>query len=260
MTVIIAVSNGKGGVGKTTTTLNVGAALAEQGYSVLLVDLDPQADLTTGLGISPTEDTPNLYSILLNAAGPGLGSIMLPVLNESITLVPGTKHMAHLENALTNIAGRERVLSWALVGLHYDFVLLDCPPTLGLITINALMAAGHVLIPVQAEPRAVRAVGETLISIGQIREELGHKLDILGIVLTMAGQNNVSREASKLLRFSYDGLVRDTVISRRVAAAEDSLYQSSILDYAPNSPTAAEYRALTAELLARLNVEVPNAC
>lgn len=254
---IIAICQHKGGTGKTSTTLNLGAALAEQGYRVLLVDLDPQADLSAGLGVEvDTKRTvPNLYTVLSSDEA-SIADIITETQWRGLAIAPGTLDMADLEAYLTTQIGRERVLEEALepVAGNFDFILLDCPPSLGLITVNALLAAQAVLIPVQAEPRSVRATERTLGAIKLVQRKLKRPdLRVLGLLLTMTGPNNIARESSEVLRSTYGDAVLATTIQRRVRMAEDVLYKAPVLAYAPKSEPAGDFRALAEEVLTRVS-------
>ncbi len=252
---IIAICQHKGGTGKTSTTLNLGAALAERGCRVLVIDLDPQADLSAGLGVEvdTRRIVPNLYTVLASEED-SIADLVMETKWEGLHLVPGTLDMADLEGYLTTQIGREHVLEEALesVAERYDFVLLDCPPSLGLITVNALLAAQAVLIPVQAEPRSIRATERTLVAVRLVQRKLKRpNLRVLGLLLTMTGPNNIAREASEALRSTYGNLVLTTTIQRRVRLAEDMLYQAPVLAYAPKSEPAADFRTLAEEVLMR---------
>lgn len=258
---IIAVSQHKGGTGKTTTALNLGAALAERGYNVLLIDLDPQADLSAGLGVDVDLEerpaTPSLYSVLANEQG-SLPELIIPTASERLSLVPGTLDMADLELQLAPQIGRERVLESALVEVSdsYDMILLDCPPSLGLITVNALVAAEWVLIPVQAEPRSIRATKRMLAAVGLVQRKLKRPdLRVLGLLLTMTGSSNIAHEAEDLLRASYGDRVLDTTVRRRVRITEDTLYHAPVLVFAPKSQPADDFRALANEVVARATLD-----
>ncbi len=260
---VIAVANQKGGVGKTTTTLNLGAELAASGKHVLIVDLDPQADLTFGLFGDTGEEAsrPNLYTALTNQSG-NIRELIQPSQWQGLDILPGTLDMAGFDMFLAPKMGRENVLKNALAELiaDYDYILLDCGPSLGLITVNALVAARWVLIPVQAEPRSVRATGRMIEAVEQVRVELSHpRLQVLGLILTMAARNKVSDEAVQSLRGGYNELVFDTVVSRRVKLAEDTLYQAPLREFAPRSESAVEMQSLAVEMVERIRKAVTDA-
>lgn len=257
---VIAISNHKGGVGKTETTQNLGAALAEQGHKVLIVDLDPQGDLTAGLGIDVDEPTEiNLYTVLAEERGQ-LADIIMDSKWPNMDIAPGTLDMAEFELVVAAQQGRELVLREALEPLlgSYDFILLDCGPSLGLITINALMAASWVVIPVQAGARSVRAATRLVAAINKVRggRLKHHSLNILGFLLTMTSRERNAREAEESLRAAYGERVFETTLRRRTNVADSALYAAPLLAYAPDSEGAAEVRALASELLARIGKEV----
>jgi chromosome partitioning protein len=253
---IVAIVQHKGGTGKTSTTLNLGAALAEIGKRVLLVDLDPQADLSAGLGVDvdTARSRPNLYTILASEEG-SIRGIIAPTSWSNLALVPGTLDMADLELYLSTQMGRERVLETALTEVldDYDYILLDCPPSLGLITVNALVAASYALVTAQAQPRSVRATERMLSAIETVRRKLKHpELKVVGLLVTMIDSNNVSREAATVLREAYNGLVFETNTARRVRVPEDTLYRAPVLAFAPKSESAAEMRHLASEVVMRI--------
>lgn len=257
---IIAVSQHKGGTGKTTTTLNLGASLAGRGYRVLMVDLDPQADLSSGLGVtidaSPNSVEPSLYRILAAEQG-ALTDVIIHTAVERLDLAAGTLDMAELELSLASQISRERALQRALMPVtgNYDFILLDCPPSLGLLTINALVAAQQVLVPVQAEPRSVGATSRILAVIGTLKRRMMlEDLHVLGLLLTMKSRTNVAREAESVLRATYGDLVLQATIRNRALLAEDVLYHAPVTAFSPGSEPAQDYAALATEILARLGV------
>ncbi len=252
----IGIVQHKGGTGKTSTTLNLGAALAELGKRVLLVDLDPQADLSAGLGVDvdTVRSRPNLYTILASEEG-SIRGIITPTSWPNLSLVPGTLDMADLELYLSTQMGRERVLETALaeVADDYDYILLDCPPSLGLITVNALVAADYALVTAQAQPRSVRATERMLSAIETVRRKLKHpELKVVGVLITMIDTNNVSREAAMVIREAYNGQVFDASTTRRVRVPEDTLYHAPVLAFAPRSESAAEMRQLAGEVIKRV--------
>jgi chromosome partitioning protein len=257
MAKIIAFANQKGGVGKTTTAVNLGAELAAEGKRVLICDLDAQADLTFGLlgdEYEAEQVGPNLYSVLTGAAGT-LQEIIKPTQWSNLDLLPGTMDMTGFELVIALRMGRESLLKPLLAPLAetYDYILFDCGPSLDLITINVLTASHYVIIPVQAEPRSVRATGRMLDAIGKVKTKMGHRrLTVLGLLLTMVAVNNVSRESVATLKASYGDLVFETTVARRVKLAEDTLYQAPLAAFAPRSDSANEMRQLAAEIANRI--------
>lgn len=256
----LAISQHKGGTGKTTTTLNLGASLAQRGFQVLMVDLDPQADLSAGLGvvIDSTVGTsePSLYRILATEQG-SLSEVIVSTGVERLWLAAGTLDMAELELSLAAQISRERALQRALstVARQYDFILLDCPPSLGLLTINALVAAQQVIVPVQAEPRSVGATTRILSVISTLKRRMVlDDLRVLGLLLTMKNRTNVAREAESVLRSTYGDLVLRTTIRNRALLAEDVLYHAPVLSFSPSSEPAQDYEALASEVLERINM------
>jgi chromosome partitioning protein len=245
MGAIIAVANQKGGVGKTTTTINLGAALAEKGHRVLLVDLDPQAALSNGLGIQPDDLSRTVYSALVD---PELRSVelILPV-RERIDLLPANIDLAAAEIELVSAFSRELLLKDVLQPLapRYDFVLIDCGPNLGLLTINAFTAAGVVLIPLQCEYFALRALSALLKTIARVRVRLNPDLIIAGILGTM--YQTGTRHAEEVLnqaRGLFGQRVFDVYIKKSIRFAEASALGKSILEYVPEHEGAHAYRTL----------------
>ncbi len=256
--ITIAISQHKGGTGKTTTTLNLGASLAQRGHRVLMVDLDPQADLSAGLGVlidaTDRSAEPSLYRILATEQG-AIGDVITPTNVERLFLAPSTLDMAELELSLASQISRERALQRALAPVvgQFDFILLDCPPSLGLLTVNALVAAQRVIIPVQAEPRSVRATSRILAVINLLKSRMVHNdLAVLGLLVTMKNRTNIAREAEGLLRSTYGDLVLNTTIRNRTIIAEDVLYHAPVVAYSPGSEPAQDYIALADEALARI--------
>jgi chromosome partitioning protein len=256
---VIALMNQKGGVGKTTTTVNLGAALAELGYKVCLIDLDPQAHLTINYGIEPTADHVNLYDVLLQER-----SFLEAVhkVDENIALVPSSIDLAGAEIELVSVLGREMLLKKRLEAAQhdFDFILLDCPPSLGLLTINSLAIAGEVIIPMQPHFLALQGVGKLLETVALVSRRMNPKLKVSGIVLTMFdSQTKLSNEVvndlngfieqakGKNLPWS-EAKVFKTKIRRNIKLAESPSFGQHILKYEPTSNGAADYRALAREV------------
>jgi chromosome partitioning protein len=257
---IIALMNQKGGVGKTTTTVNLGAALAEAGKKICLIDLDPQAHLTINYGIEPGEQTPSVYELLVEQRP--LTEIIQSA-GERISVIPSSIDLAAAEIEMVSVLGRESILKKYLqeAGGDYDFILMDCPPSLGLLTINALAAANEVIIPMQAHFLALQGVAKLLETVQLVQRRLNPHLKISGIVLTMFDSNTkLSNEVvSELERFIEDAKdkqlpwsqakIFSSRIRRNIKLAESPGFGQTILAYGSDSNGAADYRALAAEVI-----------
>lgn len=247
---IIAVSNQKGGVGKTTTTINLAAALAMQGYRTLVVDLDPQGNATSGLGNDPREVVHGIYDLMLERAS--FDDVVMETGVELLELLPACPKLIGAEVELTGALARETKLARALQGLpqDIDFVLMDCPPSLGFLTINALTAADSVLLPVQAEYYALEGLSQLLRTMAQVKRALNPRLCREGLVITMHdSRNNLCRDVEKQLREVFSGEVFEAVIPRNVRLGEAPSFGMPVLTYAPNCRGAQAYAALADELL-----------
>ena len=246
---IIAVANQKGGVGKTTTVLNLGTALRREGKRVLLVDLDPQAALSVSLKIPINQAALTIYQVLL---GKATASKALRPTYTGADLIPANIDLAAAELELAAVIGREQVLAEALQPLSdkYDFILIDCPPSLGLLTVNALVAAGEVLIPLQCEYLAMRAMSLLLRNIDSVRARLNPGLAIAGILVTMYnGRTLHAQEVLDEVRATFGDKVFSAVVKNSVRFKEAPAAGLSILDYAAVHEGAAAYRSLAKELL-----------
>jgi chromosome partitioning protein len=245
----VAVTNQKGGVAKTTTVAALGAALAGMGQRVLLVDLDPQACLTFSLGFDPEDLGPSLHHVLLGTAKPG--DVLLEC-EEGPDLVPATIELSTAESALLLRTGREQALRVALepVRAAYDWILLDCPPTLGLLTVTALAAASDVLIPLQCETLSHRGVGQLLDTIHDVKQYLNRDLELLGVLPTLFdGRTNHARTVLTSIPKTYGVPVLRPPIPRSVRFAEAPAIGRSILATASRSRGADAYREVAAGLL-----------
>lgn len=253
MSRIYAIANQKGGVGKTTTAVNLDAYLAAAGQRVLLVDVDPQSNATSSLGVERKSLPYSTYDVLLN----GVPADQAVVLTKQVRLdlLPSTTAMAGAEVELVGVMAREQRLDRALtpVVARYDYVFMDCPPSLGLLTINALTAAQDgILIPVQCEYLALEGLGHLLKTIYMVRDNLNPRLAISGVVLTMFdARTNLSKQVADEVRRHFPGYVFQTIIPRTIRLSEAPSYGETILNYAPDSVGAIAYEALAQEFMER---------
>jgi chromosome partitioning protein len=244
---VIAFANQKGGVAKTTTTLNLGVAFAEQGLRVLLVDLDPQGNLTMSQGMNPDSIERSMFDVLVHRV-----PIQDVIHRTEVDLAVSSIDLAGAELALSSLIGRERALEKALVPVkdNYDFVLVDTPPSLGLLTINALVASNGVIVPVQCEYLSLRGLVQLENTLSMIRENLNPEVEIQGILPTMFDNRTLhSREAVEILQENFGDLVFDTKIRKTVRYAEAPVKGTSVLKYDPTGNAAEAYRDLAKEVL-----------
>jgi chromosome partitioning protein len=244
---VVAFTNQKGGVAKTTTTLNLGVAFQEMGHRVLLVDLDPQGNLTMSLGLDPDSVRPSMYDVLVSGV-----SIEDVIRHQEIDVAASNIDLAAAEIALSSQIGRERALSKALLQVRdtYEFVLIDTPPSLGLLTINALTASDAVIVPVQCEYLSLRGLAQLERTLELVRDNLNPNVHIAGILPTMYDSRTVhGKEAVEVLRGSFGDLVYSTEIHKTIKFAEAPVKGQSVLKYAPESQAAEAYRQLAREVL-----------
>ena len=250
---IIALCNQKGGVGKTTTTINLGASLAELGRRVLLVDFDPQGALSVGLGVAPHQLDRTAYNLLMEK-GTNIDDVLLKTSVAGMDLLPSNIDLSAAEVQLVGEVAREQTLARALAPVvdDYDFILIDCQPSLGLLTVNALTAAHGVIIPLECEFFSLRGVALLIDTVEKVQERLNPQLRLDGILATMYdGRTLHGREVFARVVEAFGDQVFDTVISRTVRFPETTVAGEPITTWAPTSAGAAAYRALAREVLSR---------
>lgn len=252
MKTTLAILNQKGGVGKTTTAINLAAYLAKEGRQVLICDADPQGNTTSGLGIDKNSLDITLYDILMNPSAVDKAIKTTNVKN--LYILPANANLAGAEVELVNMPGRELQLKKILDPLDYDYILIDCPPSLGLLSVNALAAASEVLVPVQAEYYAMEGLGQLLATIGQIKQAINPSLNLLGVVITLYdSRTSLSEQVKSELQRHFGDKLFSSMIPRNVRLAEAPSYGRSIHEHDKWSKGARAYKALAKELESRLN-------
>ena len=249
---VIAIANQKGGVGKTTTTVNLGASLAFVGKKILLVDSDAQGNATSGMGIRKPDVTHDIYDVLVNEVP--IQDAIYPTSRENLDIVPATLQLAGAEIELTSMMARESRLKMALneVKDQYDFILIDCPPSLGHLTINAFTASDSILIPVQCEYYALEGLSQLLNTVRLVQKHFNPELEIEGVLLTMYdARTNLGAEVVEEVRRYFQEKVYDTIIPRNIRLSEAPSHGLSIIDYDIRSKGAEVYQALAKEVLTR---------
>lgn len=256
---IVSVVNQKGGVGKTTTSMNLAAYLAHLGKYVLLVDLDPQGNATSGFGMNPTELS-GTYEALMG--GQAVRDLLVGTPHDGLALLPGGPDLAGASIELVNEFNRERKLESALLGVRndYDYIIIDNPPTLGLLTVNGLVASDSVLIPVQAEYYALEGLSQLMHTVNLVKNNVKPSLDIMGAVITMFDpRTNLSNQVLQELYKHFPGKIFRSVIPRSIRLAEAPSFGKSILHYDPESKAAKAYERLAREFLMREDVAATQA-
>ena len=252
----IAVINQKGGVGKTTTAVNLAAYLAKSGKKVLLVDFDPQGNVTSGIGIAKDKLDLTVYDVLLDPSKLHNATQSTGISNLSI--LPATPALTAVEVELVSVPNRESKLKNALAPTQYDFVLIDCPPALGLLSINALVAARSVLIPVQAEYYALEGLSQLLSVIQRVRETFNPTIELMGIILTMYDKRNaLAEQVRQELEKHFSDKLFSTVIPRNVRLAEAPGFGKTILEHDKWSKGARAYKQLSSEVIKRAKNLIP---
>jgi chromosome partitioning protein len=252
---VFTVANQKGGVGKTTTTVNLAAALAQTGAQVLVIDLDPQGNASTALGVEHRSETKSVYDVIINDA-PMRDVVQKSPEFEGLWCVPATIHLAGAEIELVSLVAREQRLRSALdtylAEQTFHYVFIDCPPSLGLLTINAFVAAREVLIPIQCEYYALEGLSQLLNNIKLIERHLNPKLEVSTILLTMYdGRTNLANQVVDEVRQHFPKQVLDTLIPRSVRISEAPSYGQSVISYDNNSPGSLSYREAASEIALR---------
>ena len=247
---IVAIANQKGGVGKTTTAVNLSACLAEQGKKVLLVDADPQGNSTSGLGVKKEGDVKSIYDVLINDVS--VDEATKDTLIPTLKLLPAHISLAGAEVELVNMLAREQILKRALNATQggYDYIFIDCPPSLGLLTLNALTAANTLLVPIQCEFYALEGLSLLMNTVKLVRKSLNPDLDVEGVVLTMFdSRTNLSMQVVEEVKKFFRNKVYDTIIPRSVRLGEAPSFGLPISQYAPNSAGATAYASLATEMI-----------
>lgn len=250
-TKIVAIINQKGGVGKSTTAINLAAALGEMGKQVLLVDLDPQGNCSSGLGIEKSLIQQCIYDVLLNDVP--IEDVIIPDITEGVDIAPATINLAGAEVELVAEMARENRLKDAVGSMRgrYDFVLVDCPPSLGLLTVNALVAADKLLIPIQCEFYALEGVTKLLESMKRVKSRLNPTLDIYGVLLTMYNNTTLSKQVADEVKNYFGKLVFNSFIPRNVKLSEAPSFGQPITEYDPRGKGAIAYMELAKEVINR---------
>ena len=247
---IIAIANQKGGVGKTTTAINLAACLAEKGKRVLAIDMDSQGNMTSGLGVDRDSVEYSIYDTLIGECN--IGQSMIVDVFENLSLVPSNQNLSGVEVDFIDKENPQNILKGIVRNIRkkFDFIIIDCPPALGMLTINSLTAADTVIVPIQCEFYALEGLSQLIYTINMIKKKLNKNLEIEGVVFTMYdSRNNLSQEVVDSVRESLDEIIYDTVVPRNVRLAEAPSFGLPINKYDSRSSGAAAYRSLADEVI-----------
>ncbi len=255
MTRIIAIANQKGGVGKTTTSINLGAYLAKLGNRVLIIDLDPQGNSSSGLAIAKNNLPKTIYNVLVE--GTPASEVIAATSIDKLAVLPASSVLAAAEIELSELSQREFKLKAAIEQLDYDYILIDCPPSLGLLTLNGLVAAQFLLIPVQSEYYALEGLGQLLTTVKRVRQALNPQLSLLGVVITMhSSRTSLATQVQNELKHHFPDTLFDTIIPRNIRLAEAPSHGKPISHYDRFSKGAQSYKKLAKEVVARVNKQL----
>ncbi len=250
MAKVLAITNQKGGVGKTTTAINLSACIALYQKKVLLIDIDPQGNASSGIGLDRSQIESCIYDVLINGAP--IGEVIRPTSIENLEILPSTIQLAGAEIELVNYISRESKLKRAIQPIkdNYRYIIIDCPPSLGLLTLNSLTAADAVIIPIQCEYYALEGIGQLINTINLVRENLNYSLEIEGIVFTMYdNRTNLSREVVEEVKKYFKGRIFKSIIPRNVRVSEAPSYGKPVVMYDEKSKGAIAYKKLAKEVI-----------